>query len=127
MQIRSEQFQRTPKLSTTLLLTLLLALPLPAQTVHSVKVTWTDTANPAGTTYNIYKASAACSSSPTLTKLNTAPVTTQSYTDANVAPGTYCYAATAVNTQGDESARSNQGPATIAPPPNAITITVTVT
>lgn len=108
------------------LLALFLALSSSAQTTHKVVITWSDTANPAGTTYNIYKAAAACSSSPTLTKLNTAPVATQSYTDANVAPGTYCYAATAVNTQGDESAKSNQGPAIIAAPPNAITITVTV-
>jgi len=105
---------------------LVLAAPARAQGTHSVKITWTDTTNPSGTTYNVYRASAACSTSPTLTKLNTTPITTQSYTDANVAPGTYCYAATAVSTQGDESVKSNLSAATIAAPPNAITITVTV-
>jgi hypothetical protein len=107
-------------------LLLLVAAPAFGQTTHSVKITWTDTTNPVGTTYGIYRASAPCSTNPTLTKLNTAPITTMSYTDANVAAGTYCYAGTAINAQGDESAKSNQAPATIAAPPNAITIIVTV-
>jgi hypothetical protein len=112
-------------LTSSLLALALLGVPARAQATHSVKISWTDTTNPAGTTYNVYRASAACSTNPTLTKLNTAPITTQGYTDSNVAAGTYCYAATAVG-PGGESAQSNQAPAVILAPPNAITITVTV-
>lgn len=108
------------------LLFLLMAVPLLGQTApKKVVISWTDTTNPAGTTYNVYRASAACSTNPTLTKLNAAPITTQGYTDSNVAAGTYCYAATAVG-PGGESAQSNQAPAVILAPPNAITITVVV-
>jgi hypothetical protein len=104
----------------------LIALPLQAQTVHTVKLTWNDTVNPTGTTYNVYRAAAACSTNPTLTKLNTSPITVMTYTDSTVTNGTtYCYAATAVG-PGGESAFSNDAPAVIVAPPNAITITVTV-
>jgi len=102
------------------------AVPAQAQTVHKVTITWTDTVNPAGTTYNIYRAAAACSTNPTLAKLNTVPITAMTYTDSAVTNGsTYCYAATAVG-PGGESADSNEAPAVIVAPPNAITITVTV-
>lgn len=99
--------------------------PASAQTVHNVVLAWADTTNPSGTTYNVYRGTGACSASPTLTKLNSAPIAAQTYTDAAVAAGTYCYAATAVG-PGGESAQSNQVPATVIAPPSAITITVTV-
>ena len=103
----------------------LLVVPVRAQSAHTVTITWTDTANPAGTTYTIYRASAACSTNPTLTKL-VSGLTVKTYTDSTVTNGTtYCYAATA-NGPGGESAFSNQAPAVIIAPPNAITITVTV-
>ena len=109
----------------TSLLLLLLAVPALGQTApKKVVITWNDTLNPAGTTYNVYRAAAACSTNPTLTKINTAPVTVMTYTDSP-GPGTYCYAATAVG-PGGESIFSNQGPAVILALPNAITITVTV-
>src|SRR5579859_3304505 len=53
------------------------------QTTHTVKITWTDTINPAGTTYNVYRAAAACSTTPTLAKL-TSGLTTMTYTDSAV-------------------------------------------
>jgi cellulose 1,4-beta-cellobiosidase len=102
-----------------------LAAPLFGQTTHTVKITWTDTVNPAGTTYNVYRAAAACSTSPTLAKL-TSGLTTTSYTDLAVTNGTtYCYAVTA-NGPGGESAFSNEAPAVILAPPNAVQITITV-
>lgn len=91
---------------------------------HSVTLAITDNTNPAGTTYNIYRGSGACSSSLTLTKIGS--TSTKSYTDANIAPGSYCYAATAVDSLGDESAQSPQAGASIPAPPSAVTITVTV-
>jgi hypothetical protein len=109
-----------------LLALIFFAVPALAQTAKKVVITWSDTSNPTGTTYNIYRASAACSTNPTLTKLNTAPITTQTYTDTTVTAGTtYCYAGTAVG-PGGESAQSNEAPAVILAPPNAITIVVTV-
>lgn len=113
------------KLSAIVIL-LLLAVPVRAQAAHTVKLTITDTVNPTGTRYNIYRANAACSTSPTLTLLTATPISTLTYTDASVTAGSYCYAATAVGPLGDESAKSPTAIASIPTPPNAITITVTV-
>lgn len=106
-------------------LSLSFALPAHAQAAHKVLISWTDTANPAGTTYSVYRASAACSTNPTLTKL-TSGLTVTTYTDSTVTNGqTYCYAVTA-NGPGGESAFSNEAPAIILAPPGAVSITVTV-
>lgn len=103
----------------------LLAAPLNAQTQHRVVISWTDTVNPSGTVYSVYRATAACSANPTLTKL-TSGLTAMTYTDSTVTPGTtYCFAVTA-NGPGGESAFSNEAGAVIPTPPNAVTITVTV-
>jgi ABC-type spermidine/putrescine transport system permease subunit II len=113
-------------MSLRLAILLLFATPLLAQTAHSVKLTWNDTVNPSGTTYNVYRASAACSTNPTLTKITASPISAMTYTDASVVNGTtYCFAVTAVG-PGGESAFSNEAPAVILAPPNAVTITVTV-
>jgi hypothetical protein len=103
-------------------LTLLFAAP--ALAAHSVLIAITDTMNPVGTTYNVYRGAGACSTNPTLAKIGS--TSTKTYTDASVAPGTYCYVATALNSAGDESAQSPTAQAAIPAPPNAITITVTV-
>lgn len=116
---------RTFVSSLLAILLLFSGVPASAQTVHNVKLTITDTTNPPGTTYNIYRGSAACSTNPTLTLLNTAPVTALTYTDTAVPAGTYCYAATAVG-PGGESAKSPEAPAVILAPPNSVTITITV-
>lgn len=118
--------------TSILLLALILGIPASAQTQHTVKLTITDAStangalNPPGTKYNIYRASVACSTGLTLTLVTPAPIPTLTFTDAP-GPGIYCYAATAVNpTTGDESAKSLTAAATIAAPPNAVTITVTI-
>jgi fibronectin type 3 domain-containing protein len=103
----------------------LFAFSLQAQTQHKVTIAWNDTVNPSGTTYNVYRATAACSTTPTLTKLASG-VTVMNYTDSTVTNGsTYCYAVTAVG-PGGESGFSNEAPAVILAPPSAVTITVTV-
>src|SRR5579872_3227588 len=77
-----------------------------AQTLqHSATLTWTDTVNPSGTTYNVYRATGLCSGTPTFSKLATA-VTPKTYQDTTVTPGSYCFAVTAVF-QGVESPMSN--------------------
>lgn len=91
-----------------------------AQQTHQVTLVWTDTANPAGTTYNVYRFAGNCPATPpTLTALegfaqiNTAPIAAKSYVDTTVAGGTtYCYFATAVSgTQ--QSAPSPTAPAAV--------------
>src|SRR5258708_37655312 len=60
------------------------------QTTHSVSLTWTDTLNPVGTTYTVYRAAGLCSGSPVFNKLATGlPLTTAAtpYVDTAVTTG----------------------------------------
>jgi len=96
-----------------------------AQT-HSASLTWTASTD-SGVSYNVYRLSGACPSSGTngFAKINAAPVTATTYADNTVAPGTYCYYATAV-LNGAESIPSNLASAVILPaPPTALSITGT--
>ena len=83
------------------------------QATHSVTLTWTDTANPAGTTYSAYRATGLCSGSPVFSKIASA-ITVKTYEDSTVTPGNYCYQATATY-GGMESAPSNTA---LAPVPS---------
>lgn len=105
-------------------LALLILIPTIALAAHSVVIAITDATNPAGTTYNIYRGAGVCSSNPSLVKVGS--TSTKAFTDPNLAPGTYCYAATAVNSAGDESGNSPTAGAVIPAQPNTVTITVTV-
>lgn len=101
------------------------------QATHSVKLTWADTVNPTGTTYNVYKASGGCPASgiPTgASKLNATPVTVLTFTDSGITvAGSFCYYVTAVGS-GGESAASNTASAVIPAPPAAPTnLVITVT
>lgn len=87
-----------------LTLLLLVAVALQAQTTHSVALTVTDTLNPSGTTYSIYRAPGLCSGTPVFAKIASA-LTVKTYEDTTVQPGNYCYAATATF-QGSESPQS---------------------
>jgi len=99
---------------TKLLLFLLLALPLLAQSAtHTVTLTWTDTSNPAATTYSVYRATGLCSGTPTFSKLATG-VAVKTYVDSTISPGNYCYQVTATFA-GIESAPS---PTALAPVPS---------
>lgn len=86
-----------------------------ASNTHSVVLAWNTSpdaaANPA-ITYNAYRVTGACSSTATFTKINAAPISALTFTDASVAPGAYCYYVTAV-LNGIESAPSNQAAAAI--------------
>lgn len=87
------------------LIALILALPLSAQTPLSVSLAWMDLLNPAGTTYNVYRAPTACTGTPAYVKLTAAPITPLAYSDTSATSGTYCYYVTAV-VSGVESAPS---------------------
>jgi hypothetical protein len=92
------------------LLTFALAITAPitqAQGGHSATLTWTDTTNPAGTTYSVYRAPGLCTTTPvpTWAKVTTTPLTTKTWADTAVVPGNYCYSITATYT-GLESGKS---------------------
>lgn len=95
------------------LLVLILTCSLIGQTTHSVTLSWTDTLNPTGTTYNVYRATGLCSGTPTFSKLATA-ISAKTYQDTTVTPGNYCYQVTATYNS-VESAPSNSA---LAPVPS---------
>jgi hypothetical protein len=79
----------------------------PAQSQHSVNVSWDVSTSPGVSGYNVYRAaySGACDS---FSKINLALLSTATYTDSEVMNGaSYCYAATAVNGSKEESSYSN--------------------
>ena len=106
-------------------LTMLTPFSVEAQAAtHSVQLNWTDTVNPATTTWNVYRYSGACPmSNPT--KLTNVAVKT--YTDTAVMAGaTYCYTVRAMYS-GSESMDSNTAQALIpvdAVPPTSLTVVI---
>lgn len=98
---------------------------------HSVTLTWSDTANPAGTTYNAYRLTGTCPTTPPVnltgfTKQNSSVITPKTFVDPSVTGGTtYCYVVTAANTT-DESAPSAAVQARVPSvfPPVMIQITI---
>jgi hypothetical protein len=98
------------------LIVFLLLFPCAASAqAHSVSLTWTASTD-AGVSYNVYRLSGACPASGAsgFTKITGTPVSTTAYTDATLAPGSYCYYATAV-LNGAESVPSNLASAVILP------------
>jgi len=102
----------------------LVAVPGMAQAAsHSVTLTWTDASNPAGTTYNVYRAPGLCSGTPAFSKVGSA-VAGKTYTDTTVTVGNYCFQVTAVFS-GAESVPSNLvNPNVPAFAPTTLTFTV---
>lgn len=95
-----------------------------AQTdTHAATLTWQDSRNPTGTTYNVYRADGLCSGTPSWSKIASA-VTAKTYEDTTVQPGNYCYTVTAV-LNGMESAQSNWALAPVPSfPPQQLGVTV---
>lgn len=78
----------------TILLLAIGALTLSAQpSQRQVTLTWEDLVNPAGTTYNVYRAQGQCSTTQTFVKVASG-LAAKTATDT-VNPGQYCYYATA--------------------------------
>jgi fibronectin type 3 domain-containing protein len=83
-----------------------------AATQHTVDLTWTPSTDVAG--YNIYRGTV---SGGPYTMINSSLDSTTNYSDSTVVSGTtYYYVATAVNTESQESAYSNQVTAIIPNP-----------
>lgn len=99
-----------------------LAAVLLAQAPHSATLTWVDNSNPAGTTYNVHRASGLCSGTPVYSMIASG-LTVKTYTDATVTPGNYCYVVTAVFA-GIESPNS---PTALAPVPSFAPASLAVT
>jgi hypothetical protein len=70
-------------------------------TSYSVSLSWNSDSQATG--YNVYRST---SSNGNYSKINSTLDPTTAYTDSTVSSGTYYYAATAVNSEGKESARS---------------------
>ncbi len=79
--------------------------------------------------YNVYQGPSATA----LTKVASVAAPASSYAVTGLAPGTYTFGVTAVNSAGVESAQGNNPSATISPPatvpgsPSSVSVTVTVT
>ncbi len=106
-----------PKLMkcTVALLFFTIVLASPAEAQHNVSLTWLaspDAASNPSLTYNVYR-SPGCTS--TFLKRNASPVSTTTYLDASVAPGSYCYQVTSV-LSGIEGSPSNQVAVVIGSP-----------
>ena len=88
----------------------------PGTAVHCVTTSWSDgDSSLAGIGYNVYRTTGSCTTPlPTMTKLNTTPITPLTYTDTAVGPGVYCYYVTATLNSA-ESAPSSTVQATILP------------
>lgn len=88
----------------------------------TVKLTWTDTINPAGTGYNVRRGNSAtaCTSAATAadtcTLLNPAPLTVLTFADTLAVGGVYTYNVRAVTSVGIESPSSNFATATLTQP-----------
>jgi hypothetical protein len=87
---------------------------LPGGTCHPTILNWTASTSQNVAGYNVYRST---TSGGTYTKLNTALITGTTFTDGSCQSGqTYYYAATSVDTSGNESAYSTPVPATIPTP-----------
>lgn len=95
---------------------------------NNVTLTWTDSVTSGVTGYNVYRAAAACSTNPTLTKIGSAGATATTFTDSNVADGNvYCYGVTAVGANGIESTVSSaEVSVNLVPPAPPTNLTATV-
>lgn len=95
----------------------------------SATLTWTDTANPAGTQYNVWRADGPCIVAPAYSKINVALISPKTYVDSSVLPGqTYCFAVTAVSSTSLESIKSVPVVAVVPLPtsaaPSGLTVSV---
>lgn len=109
------------------LVAIILATPFIAMAqaaTHSATLAWTDSTNPATTTYNVYRSGGAC---PANSPNKLTNVTAKTYTDTAVMAGaTYCYFVRAMYS-GSESGDSNHAQALIpvdAVPPTSLTVTI---
>jgi hypothetical protein len=78
-----------------------------AASTHSVNLSWAGSTSPSISGYNVYRAAYAASCGP-FNKINAVVNTGTLYTDAAVANGgSYCYAATTLDSSNQESSYSN--------------------
>ena len=122
----------------TIVFTVWACCDLQGQTIqHSATLQWSDTLNPVGTNYSIYRSNGPCTLAQNFIKLvgpiaippvNSGTPTIFSYQDDTVGIGTYCYHVTATASGNSESTPSNNVQGTIVPmisfPPINLTITV---
>ena len=110
------QAVRPALLEIAIVITLAITLATPAaRAQHSVILAWTastDAAANPSLTYNVYR-SPTCTG--TFAKRNSSPITSTSYAETGVLPGSYCYQVTSV-LSGSEGVPSNQAAVLIPAP-----------
>ena len=111
-----------------LLICALLSVGLPAATTPTVNLGWTDTANPSGVTYSVYRSAGVCVGPIQLSSAMklASGLTALTYSDTTAAIGSsYCYGVTAT-VNGVESAPAS-GSVTVGPAaPTNLVISVTI-
>jgi len=98
-----------------------------AQEAGAIKLSW-NSVLPAGTKYNLYRASISFSEIAAATKINSTPLTVTNYNDLPPSDGTWYYRAVSVSAAGNLSAPSQQTAAVsdrIAPFASSITYSST--
>jgi fibronectin type 3 domain-containing protein len=105
-----------------IIIAILLAFAAAQAATHSATLTWSDTQNPSGTTYTIYRATGLCSGTPTFAML-AAGVTAMTYVDTTVTTGNYCYGVEAVFS----GVSSVMSPTVVAAVPDFAPVGLTVT
>ena len=74
--------------------TLFFLLSFQGDLTRSADLVWTDTVNPVGTTYNVYRAPNICDATVLFAKI-AVNVPERKYTDSGLIAGAYCYKVTA--------------------------------
>lgn len=93
---------------------------------HSVTLTWTAPSDAtSSSTMTMFRATGACSGSPTFSVLASGLAVNKPYVDTTVSVGTYCYTAQHV-LNGANSVNSNLASASVSPlPATGLSVTVT--
>jgi hypothetical protein len=103
---------------------LLFGMSIQAQ-AHSILLTWgaspDATANPT-MTYNVYRMAGSCPVTVTtgFTKINTAAISTLTYSDANIPFGVFCYYVTAAVGDAESGPSSTVTMAVLPSPPSSL-------
>lgn len=106
---------------------LVLSLAFGQSTTRQLDISWTDSDNPTGTTYDVHRAAKTAGSCGTPVKVNAASLTTKTYSDS-VVPGVYCYWIVATAPGAPASPMSDPGEGTVPTfKPSAPTVTILLT
>jgi len=99
------------------------------QTAHVATLQWTDSINPPGTLYNVYRVVGTCppaTPSPPINAVFTriaSMLGALTYQDKTITTGTFCFAVSAIS-NGGESGLSNVVQVTVISAPTGLTVVI---